>query len=655
MTEASRSLPTRKFTTWTIIVVVSSLVAVILSQYMPFVRTLENWLSDFRTATVSPWTDVPKSIVIVTITEDTLAELRYRSPVDREFLARTLSHIVKGAPRAVAIDLLFDQATEPEKDGFLEDVLRKAQETAPVYSVYAGAEEGLTARQEEHLNAFLDGLPRGFANLLADDEDGTVRMLFDGRDGQEGWLPGIATALASLGGVQVRKGTVPLTYLRDDEGRPASFPVFKAHQVTKLPPAWFKDKFVLIGADLPTFDRHRTPFATLVGTEMGTIPGIFIHAHALAQLLQGYAMVVPGLSVTVLIVVVVSALSLGVAAVNLPISARGALIVILLMGLWGAGFWLLWEAEYMVPLVAPTIAVVLSAGAAFAAQWQADRKERAYIKGAFSRYLSPSLVDMVAAEPDKLRLGGERREVTYLFTDLAGFTTFVEKNPPEEAAAILNAYLDRVCAAVLDAGATIDKIVGGAVVVFFNAPVNQPDPAESGVRLALEIDAICEAFREECRANGVNLGVTRVGVNTGKATIGNFGGSRFFDYTGHGDPVNTAARLESVNKHLGTRICISETSMQKCSDIRFRPVGTLILKGKTQGIGTFQPFPVGQTDDELYESYSEAFRLMAEKKTGAIEAFEDLVRQYPDDPLSRFHLARMQKGDTGADVTFTEK
>ena len=201
-----------------------------------------------------------------------------------------------------------------------------------------------------------------------------------------------------------------------------------------------------------------------------------------------------------------------------------------------------------------------------------------------ARYFSPNLVSHLADNGGSIELGGERRELTFLATDLADFTSLVESLDPAAVVAVMNEYLGEVTRIVFAHGGTIDTVVGDAVHAMFGAPLEQPDHAARAVACALAIDAFSREFSVRKAKDGVPIGRTRIGVHTGSAIVGNFGGEGFFHYTAHGDAVNTASRLESVNKHLGTRICVSADTVARIPGFTGRPVGTLILKGKEQGI-----------------------------------------------------------------------
>ena len=279
--------------------------------------------------------------------------------------------------------------------------------------------------------------------------------------------------------------------------------------------------------------------------------------------------------------------------------------------------------------------------------------ERAH--ATLSRYFSPNVVETLSQNPDCLMPGGERRHATFLFTDLADFTPLVESSSSEVIVDLLNGYLDGVAGVVFAHGGTVMKIVGDAVHAIFGAPVDQPDHATQAVACALAIDAFATKFQAEKNANDISLGATRIGVNSGPAIIGNFGGAHFFDYTAYGDVVNVAARLERANKTIGTRICIGEDVVALIPEFSGRPVGTLLLKGKSRALRCYEPQTGAQAAAAATAGYNEAFALLEAGDPKARQAFAALVGRYDEDPLTMFHLGRLLSGETGAEIELTEK
>lgn len=285
-----------------------------------------------------------------------------------------------------------------------------------------------------------------------------------------------------------------------------------------------------------------------------------------------------------------------------------------------------------------------------------EERQRRQIRNAFTHYLSPEIVEELAANPDSLRLGGENRHVTFLFTDVAGFTSLAEVTEPETLVALVNEYLERMCQIVLDHGGTIDKIIGDAVVAMFGAPGQLPDHAAKAVDCAVAMDRFGNEFSNQKRAEGLDLGITRIGVYTGDAIVGNFGGSARFDYTAYGDTINTAARFESVNKHLGTRVCVATTTVAECpEEYPFRPVADLVLKGKTESITAFEPLTGEELNSPRIQSYLAAYEKMKVKDGDAAALFATLLAEYPDDPVVALHHRRLEDGSVGTKMTMDEK
>ena len=181
--------------------------------------------------------------------------------------------------------------------------------------------------------------------------------------------------------------------------------------------------------------------------------------------------------------------------------------------------------------------------------------ERAH--AALSRYFSPNLAKRLANDADAIDLRGQRRDIAMVFTDIDSFTKLVETIEPDVLGPLLNDYLVSMTDVVFAHDGTVAKIVGDAMHVLFGAPGEQPDHAARAVACALALDECAQSFCERWRQKGIALGVTRIGAHAGPAIVGNFGGGRFFDYTAYGDTINVAARLETANKQLGTRVCVS--------------------------------------------------------------------------------------------------
>jgi class 3 adenylate cyclase len=274
--------------------------------------------------------------------------------------------------------------------------------------------------------------------------------------------------------------------------------------------------------------------------------------------------------------------------------------------------------------------------------------ERAH--ASLSRYFSPQIASRLAAVGEGNGMEVHRREVAVVFTDIAGFTSLVEAAAPEVLATLLNEYVGGMTDVVFAHEGTVAKIIGDAIQILFNAPGDQPDYATRAIACARDLDAWAEAFRARWRSRGVNFGVTRIGVHAGPALVGNFGGSRFFDYTAYGDTINTAARLEAANKFLGTRICVSAAVADGATEFCGRPIGDLLLRGRSEPLRAFEPLSSAAHKDLGTAQYADAFAKLEAGDASAMPAFAALVGSCASDPLAGFHLRRLLNGAKSARI-----
>jgi adenylate cyclase len=240
-------------------------------------------------------------------------------------------------------------------------------------------------------------------------------------------------------------------------------------------------------------------------------------------------------------------------------------------------------------------------------------------------------------------------------TDLQGFTALMEQHQPALLSDMLNEYLDNMIQIAFRHDGTLDRIVGDAVAVMFSAPLTQTDHAARALACAMEMDAFAQACSQRLQLRGIPFGRTRIGVNTGTVLVGNFGGKSMLDYRALGDAINTAARLESINAHIGTRVCVSESTAAQCPDFVGRPVGRLLLKGKTEAVQVYEPLTPDAAQSERVISYRSAYAMLEAKQPAAREAFARLLKNYPDDALIVYHANRLAAGETGTLVVMKNK
>jgi class 3 adenylate cyclase len=260
-------------------------------------------------------------------------------------------------------------------------------------------------------------------------------------------------------------------------------------------------------------------------------------------------------------------------------------------------------------------------------------------------------------QPESLSISGEKKNLSFIFTDIQGFTTLSEKTPPDLLSQILNEYLEGMCGVIDLYQGTIDKFIGDSVMCFFNAPIDQEDHADRALHCALALDDFCENFRERCHVKGIQLGATRIGVHSGIAVVGNFGSPRKMEFTALGDTVNAASRTEGVNKYFGTRICVTDDVVKNCKtlDVLLRPIGDIVLKGKVNSIVLYEPVAKDDASTTAFHRYMFAYKKLEQGLATAKGEFEALLVEKPEDALVRFHLDRINLGLIGTDVHMEDK
>lgn len=615
--------------------------------------SLEGALTDRLSAAARPPAAVQHpGVSVVTINEATLAKLPYRSPIDRGFLADLLEALKGADVKAVAFDILFDQSTEDEKDIRLALAIRDFP--APVIVAWGDERAGMTKDQQVWLSAFIEasGAQPGGAGLLFD-ADGVIR-----RHQMREPESGVASLPARLTGTEGEGQEIIAWLAPTGKGKPA-FQTLPAHSLVLMAkrPAilkrWLSGRVVLIGADLPQQDRHQSSLSADPSLP-ATIPGVLIHAHVAAQILDDRHVGRPGEPGGTAIIALAAILGVLIGFVGIAYWQQLAASAVFVV-LWGASA--LWQSQqgYVLPIAPVLLAYAAAYGLTAGIEALLQRREKAFIRNAFGHYVAPQLVAELSRRPDLLQLGGERRCMSFLFSDIAGFTSMSEKLEPEELTALLNDYLDGMSDIVLANGGTLDKFIGDAVVAIFGAPVDQPNHARQALDCALAMDAFTENFRSEHLDKG--LGVTRIGIHSGEATVGNFGGRRRFDYTAMGDAMNTAARLEGANKAFGTRVAISGDLLESASAHGELPpllkIGAVVLKGREASVDVYTP--ALDTAPALLACYAEALAALDKHPAVAEEKLTRLAADWPDNPVVRFHRQRLAVGERGERFELKEK
>jgi adenylate cyclase len=320
-----------------------------------------------------------------------------------------------------------------------------------------------------------------------------------------------------------------------------------------------------------------------------------------------------------------------VAAAGATVSAGGSLFF------FSEGIWF--------PPAAPVAGAALAFTSVAVESFRLERARKREIQGWFGAYVSPEVVRRLVENPDALKLGGERREVSVFFSDIVGFTTLSERLPAEQLVTVTNACLEELSAPVLDHGGYLDKYIGDAIMGVFGTPELLENHALSACRAAFECRQRLRTLNERLEQEyGVRIGV-RFGINTGEVVVGNVGSERKKNYTVLGDVVNLASRLEGANKEFETEILIGPlTAAAVAGKIATRPVARLRVKGKSQAVEVFEPIGENSGLDEptreFLTNYETGYRNYCERRfSDAVQSFGQAAKLRPEDFLTKRYLA----------------
>lgn len=413
----------------------------------------------------------------------------------------------------------------------------------------------------------------------------------------------------------------------------------------EIPDALLAGHIVFIGSSAQgLMDLRFTPLG-------GVMPGVEAHAQAVEQILSGHVLSRPNWAKAAeIIAIIVGGLAISFLAIRARALSAASVTAAFLTLVLAGGWYAFRQYALLINTVTPALIFALAFVLGSLIHHFISEREQRWIKDVFSRYVSPNRVDYLVEHPEAMSLGGGRQECSFVFTDLANFTSLMESIDPGAAVSMLNDYLDQMIAIAFHYEGTLDRIVGDSVAIMFSAPVPQPDHRARALACALAMDAFATGYARKLNADGVRFGITRIGIHSGEVIVGNFGGSTMFDYRALGDPVNTASRLESANKQIGTNICLSAATLAGCPDAAVRPVGRLILKGKIEAIEVFEPL-VDEREQRYAprQRYLEAYEQLSVVggQEQAKAMFADLAGRYPEDPLVKLYSSRLADGEGG--------
>jgi adenylate cyclase len=639
---------------------------------VPLLSDAERALYDLRFSSRAERVAPDRRITLVVYNDDTLDQLRKRSPLDRRTLARALRALDRMGPRAIGIDILIDQVQD-EDDELIQAFRSMRTPTWLAFASHATNPDKIDERQEEFLRDFLRRIGPGRVRpasikLEPDFQDGVVRRWSRPDDRLPPILSNAMTAAnpafrgfsgsldyrlpAAEGGDHFNKIPIETLAQLETDALPAEARAAIAAEFATT----IRGGYVLIGGDIRDLDDFETPMTRFTGD---TTKGLEIHAQMLAQQLDGripaplplWALWLAALAV-VAAGGLTSALELRRWLLALVLVVQLALIgytPFLLQAMrvdtidlpafgWGAG-WLL---------------AFIGVGAAARA---VGSEQKRFAQSALGKYLPKDVAQEIMRDPDQLALHGEKTQIYALFTDLEGFTKLSHAITPETLSRLLNRYLDLMSDIVLKHGGTLDKFVGDALVTFWGAPIARPDDADRAVQAGRAMYQCGEEFRRTAKEIGGDevppIGVTRVGLHRGEAVVGNFGGEGRIQYTALGDAMNTAARLESANKALKTTMLVSDEARRESSIGYFRPMGRIVLSGRATPVMVWEPVP--DMDEALRHELEALWTRFDAGEKEALVQLESIAGAHKEDAALQYLVYRLREVGPGGHFVLGSK
>jgi len=397
-------------------------------------------------------------------------------------------------------------------------------------------------------------------------------------------VPPEKMALDFSGAVEVGDTVIPTDefgrMLINYRGPNKTFPMYSISDILdrKLPEGAFKDKIVLIGATaIGIYDLRVTPFST-------NMAGIEKHASVVDNILRGdFLRKSTDLDIPLIFVFT---LILGILIPRLGAKAGAALFILVFAGYSVFVYYLFVSKGIWFSYIYPASALFFGYTSQTAYRFFTEERRARDIRKMFSSYVSKRIVDELIRDPSKAKLGGDRKEISVLFSDIRGFTSFSEKHRPEEVVTQLNEYLGAMTNIVFEYDGTLDKFVGDAVMAFWGAPLDQPDHADRACKCALTMITKLQELQKKWESEGKYVIDIGVGINTGDMIVGNMGAEgKKMDFTVIGDNVNLGARLESLTRKYNNHIIISEYTYSRVKDIvKVNELGSVTVKGKEQPV-----------------------------------------------------------------------
>ncbi len=611
-----------------------SIFLTLFAQEFGLLAKIENITYDWRVQALSSTKSPMNDIALVLVDQPSLEWMEREQgigwPWPRELYGAIVSFAKEGGAKAVVVDMMFSEDSVYNKT---DDIaFGESLKLLPTIGAIALADDKIIFPVKEIAASFSS---LGAANAISD-SDGVIRRARLSHLSGSKEIPSLA--LASYQNLYPdNKRDFDNIFFINYFDAPFSYKSYSGASViqswialqegtqTTLNPDVFKDKVVFMGMSaLGLFDQRVSPLSK-------NHPGVDIQATILDNLVNDSFIRPVPFTHTLLYMTFFSLIATWLMArakkathFLIPIIVIPSIISALGYLYYFYDFWLnvttLFTATFFVILFSGMVGYLL------------EGRQKRYLKTAFSHYVSPTIVDKLIDSPERLKLGGESKELSIFFSDIEGFTSISEKLEPELLITMLHEYLDNLSGVIINNGGTIDKYEGDAIIAFWNAPLDTQDHETLAVQSALECQTklaeLNPIFQEKY---GVQL-KTRMGIHTGKVIVGNLGSAKRFDYSFIGDAGNLAARLEGVNKVFNSGILLSKTTFERVKGIDFRKIGTIRVVGRKEPVEVYQPLSERLDFEETFFKALTLFESTkfeeAKKIFSTISEVDDVSKRY---------------------------
>lgn len=635
--------------------------------------------------------EISETIVVMIDEKSYAPEFGYYDPLPRRYIARLIDTLAAKGAKTIALDIAFYDkldVLDPKGDSILVQSMKRAGNVIAV-SIWYPQEDGTITNQTPHpfFMSALKGV--GYANLQIFGAGvlssvRAVRPILKMSDGQTAlsfsalayceimdlpkekfieevesrqWNVVPPMPLDGQGNLIINYVGPPATWVKLDgewtQNNEGTINTYRSSKITgeesgSWPEDFLKDKLVMVGNGSEFApDRFITPYYDNAQTNW--MYGAEVHANAFLTMFNKKFLQRSSPILTISLMLLFCFLMVW-ATVRFGFVGEGVVALTLLTATWAIGFHFFAAEGIWLPVWSLTISVLFAYFSTSIYQAFTEERNKKQIKSMFSRYAPPAYVDELVKDPTKLELGGEEKEISILFSDIEGFTTISESLSPRKLIEMLNDYLNTMTHLIFNQGGSLDKYIGDAIVAVFGAPLPQNEHALHACYAALDMQKALVEFRQRTTAMGLPAVKSRVGINTGNVVFGNIGSDIRYDYTGIGDHMNLASRLEGANKEYGTYIMISEfTYSQVRERVIVRDLDLIVVKGKSKPVKVYELLgranePLAEEQRKLVEFYQNGITLYRDRKWNeAIKKFEQALTYSHTDEPSKLYIHRCKE------------